>query len=188
MNTGGKKTGSRVSCEPHPRMVVIETSRLTLRHMLTDDAPVILALLNEPSFLRYIGDRGVRTLEDAQSYISAGPLASYERFGFGLYIVELKESGAAIGICGLLKRDELPDVDIGFAFFPQFWSKGYAREAASAVLDLAREVFGLRRLVAITDPTNGGSIRVLENLGFTFECMVRLGGEAHELKLFACNQ
>ena len=169
-------------------MVVLETPRLTLRRMGTGDAPFMLALLNEPSFLRYIGDRGVRTLDDAQSYISAGPLASYDRFGFGLYVVELKESGTAIGICGLLKRDELQDVDIGFAFLPQFWSKGYAVESAFAVRDHAREGFGLRRLVAVADPTNRGSIRVLEKIGFTFERMVTLGGASHELKLFAWSQ
>ncbi|PYR90565.1 MAG: GNAT family N-acetyltransferase [Acidobacteria bacterium] len=147
----------------------------------------MLTLLNEPSFIRNIGDRGVRTIADAQLYITAGPLASYERFGFGLYMVELKPSCAPIGICGLVKRDALPDIDIGFAFLPRFWSMGYAFESASAVRDQAREEVGLRRLVAIVDPVNDGSIRVLEKLGFTFERMVRLGEEEKDLKLFGCD-
>jgi len=147
----------------------------------------MLTLLNEPSFIRNIGDRGVRTIADAQLYITAGPLASYERFGFGLYMVELKPSCAPIGICGLVKRDALPDIDIGFAFLPRFWSMGYAFESASAVRDQARDEVGLRRLVAIVDPVNDGSIRVLEKLGFTFERMVRLGEEEKDLKLFGCD-
>jgi len=153
----------------------------------TDDAAFMLTLLNEPSFVRNIGDRGVRTIADAESYITAGPLASYERFGFGLYIVQLKRSGASIGICGLLKRETLRDVDIGFAFLPRFWSRGYAFESAAAVREHARNDIGLQRLVAIVDPVNAGSIRVLEKLGFTFERMIRLGDEQKDLKLFGCD-
>ena len=155
--------------------------------METDDAAFMLTLLNEPSFVRNIGDRGVRTIADAESYITAGPLASYERFGFGLYIVQLKRSGASIGICGLLKRETLRDVDIGFAFLPRFWSRGYAFESAAAVREHARNDIGLQRLVAIVDPVNAGSIRVLEKLGFTFERMIRLGDEQKDLKLFGCD-
>jgi [ribosomal protein S5]-alanine N-acetyltransferase len=147
----------------------------------------MLALLNDPAFIRNIGDRGVRTVADAESYLTAGPLASYERFGFGLYMVELKPSRASIGICGLVKRDTLPDVDIGFAFLPRFWSRGYAFESALAVRDHARNDVGLERLVAIVDPLNAGSIRVLEKLGFTFERMVRLGDEHKNLRLFGCD-
>jgi RimJ/RimL family protein N-acetyltransferase len=168
-------------------MIPLVTARLTLRRLSPDDAPFILALLNEPSFVRHIGDRGVRTIADAESYIAAGPLASYERFGFGLYLVQLTHSAAPIGICGLVKRDTLPDVDIGFAFLPRFWSQGYAFESACAVRDHARDEVGLRRLVAIVDPVNAGSIRVLEKLGFTFEKMVRLGDEHKDLKLFGCD-
>jgi ribosomal-protein-alanine N-acetyltransferase len=168
-------------------MIVIETPRLTLRRLTTDDAAFMLTLLNEPSFIRHIGDRGVRTIADAEAYITAGPLASYERFGFGLYLVELKPWGPSIGICGLLKRETLDAVDIGFAFLPRFWSRGYAVESASAVRDHARDEIGLGRLVAIVDPVNDGSIRVLEKLGFTFERMVRLGDEAKDLQLFGCD-
>jgi RimJ/RimL family protein N-acetyltransferase len=168
-------------------MIVIETPRLTLRRLTEADAPFMLTLLNEPSFIRHIGDRGVRTIADAEAYITAGPLASYARFGFGLYLVELKASSASLGICGLLKRDTLDDVDIGFAFLPRFWSRGYAVESASAVCDHARRALGLRRLVAIVDPVNAGSLRVLDRLGFTFERTVRLGDETNDLQLLGCD-
>src|SRR5829696_5552552 len=107
-------------------MTVLETERLSLRQFTVDDAQFILRLLNEPSFLRYIGDKQVRNLEDARQYILNGPVASYERNGFGLLLVELRELRTPIGMCGLLKREELPDPDIGFALLPDFWSTGFA--------------------------------------------------------------
>ena len=164
-------------------MNVLETERLTLRQFTADDAPFILELVNEPSFIQNIGDRGVRSLADAVKYIETGPVISYARNGFGLYLVQLKESGESMGMCGLIKRPALDDVDIGYAFLPKFWSKGYAVEAALAVKEQGRSL-GLKRLVAITDPANTSSIRVLEKLGFTFEKMVRLSAEDIELKLF----
>ncbi len=168
-------------------MIVLKTERLILRQFSTDDVQFILDLLNEPSFIQNIGDRGVQTLEDARSYILRVPVASYERHGFGLYLVILKESGESIGMCGLIKREELEDVDIGYAFLPKYWSKGYAVESAFAVKEYARDVIGLKRLVAITDPENQGSIRVIEKLGLKFEKMVRLSEDDIELKLFAVN-
>src|SRR5580700_8038038 len=132
-----------------PPHIVTETERLILRRLSTDDDAFILELLNEPSFLQNIGDRGVRTLEDARGYILKGPVASYERFGFGLFLVALKETAVPLGICGLLKRDALEDVDIGFAFLPRFWSQGYAFESAAAVMAFGREALGIRRVVAI---------------------------------------
>jgi RimJ/RimL family protein N-acetyltransferase len=167
-----------------PRAAVLETRRLVLRRLSTDDAPFLLELLNEPSFLRYIGDKGVRTEADAVRYVETGPVASYERFGFGLWRVELKESGQAVGMCGLLKRDTLPDVDVGFAFLPRHWSKGYAFESASAVVAHAREALGLKRVVAITSPDNVASIRLLEKLGFRFERMARVPEDGPEVMLF----
>jgi RimJ/RimL family protein N-acetyltransferase len=164
---------------------IIETERLTLRELSTDDAGFILELLNEPSFLKNIGDKGVRTTPDAYQYILNGPRASYKRFGFGLYMVELKESGVPIGICGLLKRESLDDVDIGFAFLERFWSRGYAFESVSAVMDYARGVLGLNRIVAVTNPDNKGSIRVLGKIGMKYERMVRLSEDDIEIKLFA---
>lgn len=168
-------------------MIILKTDRLILRQFSTNDAEFILELVNEPSFIQNIGDRGVRTLDDACSYILRVAVASYEKNGFGLYLVLLKESGASIGMCGLIKRDGLEDVDIGYAFLPKFWSKGYALEAALAVKEYARDVIGLKRLVAITDPENQGSIRVLEKIGLSYEKMVRLSEDDIELKLFAAD-
>jgi len=166
-------------------MNIIETERLTLRKLSTADAGFILDLLNQPSFIRYIGDRNVRTLEDAERYILNGPVASYERNGFGLYLTQLKESHIPIGMCGLIKRDTLEDVDIGFAFLPQFWLKGYAFESASAVLAYARNTLGIKKILGIATPDNTGSIRVLEKIGLKFEKMVKLSEDTVELKLFA---
>lgn len=166
-------------------MKLIETERLILRKLTANDAEFILDLLNQPSFIHYIGDRGVRTLEDASRYILTGAVTSYERFGFGLYLTLLKGGQVPIGICGLVKRDTLKDADIGFAFLPQFWSKGYAFESASAVLAYARNMLGLKRILGITTPDNQGSIHVLEKIGLKFEQMVKLSEDDVELKLFA---
>jgi len=168
-------------------LTVIETERLVLRRLSTDDAEFINELLNQPSFLRYIGDKEVRNNADAVRYIQTGPIASYERFGFGLYLVELKETSVPIGICGLLKRDSLPDVDIGFAFLPDFWSQGYAFESASAVMTYGRDVLGLRRIVAITSPDNDSSIRLLERIGLRFEGLIKLSEDQSQVRLFSSN-
>jgi RimJ/RimL family protein N-acetyltransferase len=164
---------------------ILETEGLNLRQITTGDAVFILGLLNEPSFLRNIGDKGVRTVDDSIQYIVNGPLESYGRLGFGLWLVELKDSKVPIGICGLVKRDALPDVDIGYAFLPRFWSMGYAYESASAVMSYAMNVLGLKRLLAITSHDNAGSIKVLEKLGLKFDRMVRLSEGEPEIKLFA---
>jgi len=164
---------------------VLETERLRLRRLTPEDTAFVLRLLNEPSFIQNIGDKGVRTPDDARTYIADGPAASYRKFGFGLWLVELKETGAPVGICGLLKRDALEDPDLGYALLPEHWSRGYAFEAASAVVARAGEEFGLRRLAAITDPDNLSSIRVLERLGFEYLKTVRLSEDAPEVKLFA---
>ena len=166
-------------------MNVIETERLILRKLTMEDAGFILDLLNQPSFIQYIGDRGVRNLEDAKRYIEAGAITSYERNGFGLYLTVLKGSEIPIGLCGLVKRDSLKDVDVGFAFLPQYWLKGYAFESASAVLAYARNTLGLKRILGIATPDNQGSIRVLEKIGLKFEKMVRLSADDVELQLFA---
>jgi len=165
---------------------VLETERLILRRLTVEDAPFMLGLLNEPSWLRFIGDRGVRTLEDARNYIVKGPVDMYERLGFGLYATALKEDDSVpIGICGLVKRDGLEDVDIGFAFLPKFWGKGYACEAASAVMAYAKSVVGLARIVAITAADNESAARLLEKIGLRFERMVRLSDDGEEIRLFA---
>jgi RimJ/RimL family protein N-acetyltransferase len=165
-------------------MTVLETERLSLRPMNVDDAEFILALLNEPSFLRYIGDKQVRNLEDARQYILNGPVASYQRHGLGLLLAELRESRTPIGMCGLLKRDELPEPDIGFALMPDFWNKGFAFEAAAAVLQDAHDRLKLQRILAITSLDNDASIKLLERLGFKFERVTRLAPDREEIKLF----
>ncbi|HEX8250471.1 MAG TPA: GNAT family N-acetyltransferase [Pyrinomonadaceae bacterium] len=166
-------------------MKIIETERLSLRRITDEDAEFIFELVNEPGWIQNIGDRNVRTIDDARRYIADKLAASYERFGFGLYLVELKESGAAAGMCGLVKRDSLEDVDIGFAFLERFWSKGYAFESASAVLDYAQNALGLKRIVAIVSPGNHGSVKVLEKINLQFERMIKMPGDDEEIKFFA---
>jgi RimJ/RimL family protein N-acetyltransferase len=164
--------------------MVLATERLSIRKLSVDDAEFMLRLLNEPSFLQNIGDKGVRTVKEARAYILDGPVASYERLGFGMWLVEAKEPSVPIGICGLLKRDALEDVDIGYALLPAFWSRGYAVEAASAVLAYARDTLGLQRVVAITNVDNQSSIRLLEKIGFEYEKRIRLSEGSPEINLF----
>ena len=165
----------------------IETQRLRIRTFVESDAKFIVELLNQPSFLRFIGDKKVRTIEEAQNYIQTGPLDNYQRHGFGQYLVQLKDSNKPIGMCGLLKRDTLEHADLGFAFLPEAWGQGYAFEAASAILIYARDTLKLNRILAITNPDNGSSIKLLNGLGFQFECVIRLSGDADEVKLFSLN-
>jgi len=166
-------------------MTVTQTERLLLRWLDARDSAFIFELVNEPSWLRYIGDKGVKTLQDAQRYIEEGPIEMYQRLGFGLYAVELKENGAPIGICGLIKRDALVDVDLGFAFLPRFWTRGYALESASAVMSYGRSALGLSRIVAIVSQDNHRSARLLNKLGFRLESSVSLQPDGDELKLYA---
>lgn len=147
------------------------TERLTIRKLDPADAPFILRLLNDPDFLEHIGDRGVRTLEDAGVYLREGPIASYERHGHGLWGVALRQTGELAGLAGLLKREQYADVDIGYAFLPEFRGSGYAFESASAVLGLAAGAFGLRKVIALVSPANAASIGLLTKLGFTRSAM-----------------
>jgi RimJ/RimL family protein N-acetyltransferase len=150
-------------------MCIAETARLRLRHLTSDDAPFILELLNDADFVANVGDRGIHSLDDARRYIATGPVASYTRYGFGLYLVEVRDSGLPIGICGLLRRDTHPDVEIGFATLPRARRQGYTLEAAEAAMQLGIEACGLQRVVAITAPHNLYSIRILERLGLKLE-------------------
>jgi [ribosomal protein S5]-alanine N-acetyltransferase len=163
---------------------VAETPRLLLRRLDHADDAFVLRLLNDPAFLRHIGDRGVRTLEDARRYLDDGPLASYAAHGFGLFLVALREGAGPIGICGLLRREGLPDPDLGFALLPEHTGRGYAVEAGRAVLALARERFGLPQVLAIVSPDNPASCGVLRRLGFEDAGGIRLAAEAAELQLF----
>ena len=165
-------------------MKVLATERLVLRRLAAEDADFILELMNDPDWLRFIGDRGIRTVEDARTYIANGPAAMISRLGFGLYAVELRNERTPIGICGLVRREWLEDVDLGFAFLPRFRGAGYAHEAAAATLEYAKTTLGLDRILAIVSPDNHDSVRLLNKLGFTFQRMVRPSAEADEVCVF----
>lgn len=162
----------------------LETARLTLRSLDFDDAPFLVGLLNQPSFLANIGDRGVRNIEDAHRYLREGPMAMYESFGFGLWHVARRQDGVPMGMCGLLKRDILPDVDLGYAFLPEFWGQGFAFEAAEATVRHAAKKFALRRVIGVVSEGNQGSIRVLEKLGMSFERMVSMRPDEPDVRLY----
>ncbi|WP_293370781.1 GNAT family N-acetyltransferase [Nevskia sp.] len=164
---------------------VLETPRLLIRPLTFEDAPFILELLNTPGFLSQIGDRGVRTLDDARRYIETGPMASYRQHGFGMAAVLRRDSGDTIGLCGLLKRDTLADVDIGYAFLPTAFGQGHAVEACAAVLQDGWTRLLLRRIVAIVSVGNAASMRVLEKLRFRDEGFVQLTADAERLRFFA---
>lgn len=166
-------------------MTVLENERLVVRHLEAADAAFILHLVNDPDWLKYIGNRGVRTTKDAQAYIENGPLTMYAQHGFGLFCVTQKLTGTPVGICGLIKRPSLTDVDLGFALLPAHRDHGYAFESAAAVLAYGLETHNLKRIVALTAPVNPDSIKVLEKLGFTFEQMIRLSADGEESRLFA---
>jgi [ribosomal protein S5]-alanine N-acetyltransferase len=163
---------------------ILETPRLAIDELDDSDAPFILRLLNEPSFIDNIADRGVRTLDQALGWLRDGPMASYARHGFGLWRIGLGSDGTAIGICGLIKRDALTDVDIGYALLPEYCGQGYALEAAAAVLAHGRDRFGLRRIVAIVSQGNTRSTRLLQKIGFADEGLVQLSAGDKPLLLF----
>lgn len=157
-------------------MTVLETDRLLLRRFSANAAETefVLRLVNEPAYLQHIGDKGVRTLEQAAQYLLEGPIKSYQVHGHGLYQVIVKESQELAGICGLIKRDQFKDVDLGYAFLPEFRSQGYAFEAASAVRDYGQKTLGLPKLIALVSPANAPSIKLLEKLGFSFTETVKM--------------
>jgi ribosomal-protein-alanine N-acetyltransferase len=164
-----------------------ETARLSIRALTLADAPFVLRLVNEPAWLKYIGDKQVHSLAEAEHYIRTGPADTQRRFGFALNLVLVRDGALPIGICGLVKRETLPDPDLGFAFLEEHWGRGYAVEAAAAVVDHARTALKLSRLLAITSPDNQASGRVLEKLGFVFERFFRFPDErGEELKLYVC--
>ena len=162
-------------------MIVCQTKRLSIRHFTLNDAGYIVRQLNEPSFIRYIADKQVRTIPDAEHYLVAGPLASYEKNGFGLNAVVLKEEQIVIGMCGLVKRDELDHPDLGFAFLPAYWGRGYAGEAGRAVLETATETHGLETVLGVTLPGNLASNRLLEKIGFTLSGKADINGVVNNL-------
>ncbi len=164
---------------------ILDTERLRLRTIDVADAPFYLALLNTDAFIANIGDRGIRTLEAAREAIESGPMAMQQARGHSIYLVELKATGEAIGMAGLIKRDGLDDVDLGYAYLPQHFGRGYAIEAARALLPHARERVGLRRLVAITSPHNAASNALLEKIGMQFEGVIKLGPDDSGTRFYA---
>ncbi len=180
--------------------MILETERIILRELTEDDAEFMLDLLNQPSFIKYIGDRFVRNLSQSREFIENRYRVSYAEHGFGLYAVELKAENSnlepeilnlkseirnqTVGICGFVKRDYLPDADLGFAFLPQFEKKGLAFESADAVMKYGREKLDLKKILAITTQDNESSGRLLERLGFAFEGLVKLPHDPQMLKLF----
>jgi RimJ/RimL family protein N-acetyltransferase len=162
-----------------------QTDRLVLRQFAPGDADFVLRLLNDRSFIENIGDKGVRTPDEAARYLIDGPIRSYARHGHGLYLVALKGSMQPIGMCGLLKRDRLEHVDLGYAFLPGFWSNGYAFESALAVLASARSLPAVSRILAYVSPGNAASIRLLQKLGFSFAGSTRLEPGAPEVATYA---
>jgi RimJ/RimL family protein N-acetyltransferase len=166
-------------------VTILATERLVLRELVPDDAPFMLELLNDPAYILNIADRGVRDLEGARRYLEERWRASYAEHGFGLWAVVQRETGACTGLCGLIRRAGLDDVDIGYAFLPAFRGQGFAVESALGVKAYARDVVGLTRLVAVVPPGNDRSIRVLERLGMRFERTLRLPGDASDVALYA---
>ncbi|MES1221367.1 MAG: GNAT family N-acetyltransferase [Bacteroidota bacterium] len=165
-------------------MVILKTDRLSISHLTLTDASFILELVNSPGWLQFIGDRGIKDITAAENYILNGPIASYEKYGHGLYLVALQENDMAVGICGIIKRDTLEHADIGFAFLPQCSGKGYAYEAASAVLKYAREILELKKILAITLEANHRSVKLLIKIGLVFEKKISFPPNDEELMLF----
>ncbi|MGZ3838578.1 MAG: GNAT family N-acetyltransferase [Flavisolibacter sp.] len=164
---------------------ILETERLGLRTFTLDDTAFIIELLNSPGWLQFIGDRNVKTREQAMAYLENGPMKSYIQNGFGLSLVERKEDGIPIGMCGIVKRDTLSHPDIGFAFLPEYNGKGYAMEMAEATLAYARDTLGLPTILAITLPENSRSIRLLEKIGLSCKGTFSYPNSQEALKLFS---
>ncbi len=167
-------------------MVIAQTPRLLLRPLTLHDANFLLELMNQPSYHRFIGDRGIRDVPNAMDYIQSRFIESYQRHGYGLYAVVVLGSATLAGICGLVRRETLPGPDLGFAFLPAYWSQGLAREAAAATMQFARDQVGLKELLAVTHPENDASIRLLSRLGFTFQKTIQFPGDDETLRLFTC--
>lgn len=163
---------------------IAQTSRLSVRRLTPQDAPFTLKLLNEPSWIEFIGDKNVHNLADARAYLADGPISMYAQHNMGMYLVVSKANAEPVGMCGLLQRDTLDDVDLGLAFLPDHWGAGYASEAAVAVLQHGRQQLGLSRIVAITLPSNSACITLLERIGFNYEKDVCFQPDNEMLRLY----
>lgn len=164
---------------------LMETERLRLRAVALSDAELMLAVWNDPAFIRNVVDRGIRTLAQARNAIEHGSQKLFEEYGYGPYCMSLKSDGTQIGICGLFRRENLNDPDIGFAVLPDYCGKGYAGEAAAAVVHYARATLGIETLTAIVSPSNAPSIGLIQKLGLTFERMITMPGEDKAICLYS---
>lgn len=166
-------------------MLEIETERLRMRAVTLQDTGIMLAVWNDPAFIRNVADRGIRTDDEAREAIENGALQLFRDFGYGPCCISLKSDGAMIGICGLFKRENLDEPDIGFAILPGFCGKGYAYEAAAATVKYAREQLNLRVITAIVSPNNAASIGLIEKLGLRFERVILMPGECDAIRLYS---
>ena len=164
--------------------LVLETERLYLRHLNRDDAAFILQLLNEPSWLEFIGDKNVTNINDAKKYIELSAITMYQRFGFGLFLVCSKDNDTSLGLCGLMKRDNLDHADLGYAFLPEFWGNGFALEAVYGVLDYAKYTHQLSKVLAITKSSNAPSIKLLKKVNFEFDRDLKLLEDEENLQVY----
>ena len=163
----------------------LTTQRLELRWLTLDDTPLLLAIWNDPAFVRHVADRGIRTLQQARAAVEAGPLRLYAEYGYGPFRIRRRADGEDMGICGLFRRDVLDDPDIGFAILPDYCGQGYGFEASVAVLEHARDVLELPRVTAIVSPHNAASIGLLEKLGMRYERPIRMPGDDHDVRLYS---
>ncbi len=170
--------------EVDPTLIILETKRLFIRRLVREDAEFILRLLNEPSWLEFIGDKNVYSLNDAKKYIELAPMAMYERYGFGLFLVCAKETSAPMGLCGLMKRDNLDNADLGYAFLPEFWHNGFALEAVESVIDYAKNTHQLSRILALSKSSNAASIKLLNKVGFLFDRDLKLLEDEENLQIY----
>ena len=173
-----------MNSNPREQEPVLETERLLLRRFTLDDAPFILELVNDPAWIEYIGDRNVHSLDEACAYMRRGAMDMYERVGFGMWVMELKATGEPVGTAGLIRREVLEDVDIGFAMLPQHRGQGLALEAARGVFEYATVTLGMDRLVAIVSASNQKSIRILEALGMRYEKTIRFPNDDEDVPLY----
>ena len=167
-------------------MIIAETERLLISKFTLEDAPFFLELVNTPNWIKYIGERNIKTIPQAEEAIKKGHLKSYKTYGFGFYTLQLKsEQNKTIGTCGLIKRDTLKHPDIGFALLPDYESKGFGYESSIAIMSLAKKQFKLKKVLAITLPTNKSSIKLIEKIGLSYEKRVKPFEDDEELLLFA---
>ena len=168
----------------NPTLIILKTKRLYLRRLIRDDAEFILQLLNEPSWLEFIGNKNVDNLNDAKKYIELAPMNMYERYGFGLFLVCALETSVPMGLCGLIKRDNFDDADLGYALLPEFWNKGFALEAVESVLKYAKNTHHLSRILALSKSSNAPSIKLLNKVGFEFDRDLKLIENEENLQIY----